>query len=315
MFKKQNISNGIVLSFLLLVSVFSLLAPTFLTFPTWASILNFTADFGIVVLGMTLLMIAGEFDLSVGSNFALTGMIFATLSQHASHGIFALCMALLIGAGIGFINGLITLILRIPSFITTLSTMLILRGVVLLFTEGYPITIDGNNMTMELLAGTFVDNLLVSFLWWLVIGVLLNYLLNQTKLGNHIQATGNNPDTAYSVGINTHAIKLMCFTLCGMLAALAGVIQFSHINSLSPTAGEQYELYAIAAAVIGGTSLKGGQGSIFGAALGTLLISTIDSGLIQIGVSTYWFRAFVGVILILAVSINYSFGSVKYGMR
>lgn len=301
-FDKQT--SGVLIAFIFIIAIFSSFASDFLSMATWSSIFASAADSGIIVLGVTLLMIAGEFDLSVGANLALSGMTFAFMITNNMNSMLALGVTLILGSSIGLLNGFITIILKIPSFIATLSTMLLLRGLVLLFTEGYPITMDTNNSLMELFAGNLTPTLLASLLWWLAIGFYLTYLLNQTKLGNHIYATGSNVDHAYSMGINTKMIRLFCFTLCGLLASLAGIIQFSHISTLAPTAGDQYELYAIAAAVIGGAALTGGKGSMIGAIVGTLLISTIDTGLVQIGVSTYWYRAFVGLILIFAVAIN-----------
>lgn len=302
----HNMFTGVLIPFIGLVSLFALFSPDFLSATTWASILGSAADLGIVVLGVTLLLIAGEFDLSVGANFALSGILFGSLSLSGVNGCFALFISLLTGTFIGLINAALTVFIKIPSFIVTLGTMLIVRSFILLYTQGLPISIEDNNLIMTILAGELNHNLLASFLWWFIIGLYLTYVLQWTKLGNHIYATGYNTDVAYLSGINTIKIKFYCFALCGLLTALAGATQFSHLNSLSPLAGDQYELYAIAATVIGGTSLKGGKGSLLSAALGTLLISTVDTGLVQIGVSTYWYRCFVGIILILAVTINLS---------
>lgn len=303
---------GVLVALVIIDTLFFSLSSDFMSLSTWASILSSAADLGIVVLGVTFLMMAGEFDLSVGANFALSGISFAFLITHQVNSVLALGCALLIGASIGFINGIITLTLKIPSFIITLSTMLICRGFVLLVTDGFPISIEDNNAVMNILAGSIDQGLLTSFIWWFIIGLYLSYTLNRTKIGNHIQATGLNKYISHSQGINTRSIKLMGFILCGVLSALAGVVQFSHLNTLSPTAGEQYELYAIAAAVIGGASLNGGSGSIIGAILGTILMNSVDAGLVQAGVSTYWYRTFVGVILISAVAINFHLQNVMF---
>ncbi|CCD04347.1 TPA: ABC transporter permease [Legionella pneumophila] len=295
---------GVLVPFIGLVSLFTIFSSDFLTLTTWASILASASDIGIVVLGVTLLLIGGEFDLSVGANFALSGLLFGSLSLLGINSILALIIALTIGACIGLVNAACTVFFKIPSFIVTLGSMLILRSLILLYTQGLPISIEDTNGVMQVLAGELSQNLLSSFIWWIVIGFYLIYLLNWTKLGNHIIATGNNCDSAYLSGINTMRVKFFCFVCCGIIAAFAGVTQFSHLNSLSPVAGEQYELYAIAATVIGGTSLKGGQGSIISTLLATLLLSTVDTGIVQIGVSTYWYRSFIGLILIFAMTIN-----------
>lgn len=136
-----------------------------------------------------------------------------------------------------------------------------------------------------------------------------------TKTGNHLQATGFDTRIAKTMGIHTTKIKLLAFVIGGALAALAGVMQVSHLNSLSPTAGEQYELYAIAAAVIGGNSLKGGTGNIIGAMLGILLINVIDTGLIQAGVSIYWYRMFLAILLIATATLNLKSQAITFKLK
>jgi simple sugar transport system permease protein len=141
-------------------------------------------------------------------------------------------------------------------------------------------------------------------LWWIGLAIVLSWVLRNTRFGNHVFATGGDADAARSMGVNTTRIKLLTFTLCGFLAGLAGVILFSVLPDLSPTSGESYELYAIAAAVIGGTALSGGSGTILGTLLGTLLMGVVQTGLVHAKVENYWFRTFVGIMLVLAVILN-----------
>lgn len=295
--------------------IFLILQHDFLSLPTWATIFNSSADIGIVVIGVTFLMIAGEFDLSVGSNLALSGMIFASLSSAQYSSVLSLTLALMTGSLIGLLNGILTLALNIPSFIVTLSMMLACRGLVLLLTNGFPIFIEQPNIVMTWLGGDLSHGVLMSFLWFIVIGIYLNFVVKMTKTGNHLQATGFDTRIAQSIGIHTSKIKLLAFVIGGALAALAGVMQVSHLNSLSPTAGEQYELYAIAAAVIGGNSLKGGTGNIIGAMLGILLINVIDTGLIQAGVSIYWYRMFLAILLITTATLNLKSQSITFKFK
>lgn len=290
--------------FALTCLLFLILQHDFLSLTTWATIFTSSADIGVVVIGVTYLMIAGEFDLSVGSNLALSGMIFAYTSSIQSPSLLSLVLALGTGSLIGLINGLLTLTLNIPSFIVTLSMMLACRGLVLLLSNGFPIFIEQPNTVMSLLGADVSHGILMSFVWFIMIGFYLHFVIKMTKSGNHLQATGLNTRIAKTMGIHTSKVKLLAFVICGALAALAGVMQVGHLNSLSPTAGEQYELYAIAAAVIGGNSLKGGTGSILGAMLGILLINVIDTGLIQAGVSIYWYRMFLAVLLIATATLN-----------
>lgn len=293
-----------IILFLLTCTLFLILQHDFFSLSTWATIFTSSADIGVIVIGVTFLMIAGEFDLSVGSNLALSGMIFASLSTAQSSSLLSLALALMTGSFIGFINGFLTLALNIPSFIVTLSMMLACRGLVLLLTNGFPIFIEQPNTVMTWFGADLGHGMLMSIAWFIAIGFYLNFIVNKTKTGNHLQATGLDTRVAKTMGINTTKIKMIAFVTCGALAALAGVMQISHLNSLSPTAGEQYELYAIAAAVIGGNSLKGGTGSILGAMLGIVLINVIDTGLIQAGVSIYWYRMFLAILLIATATLN-----------
>lgn len=297
---------GVTLALLALVLVFSSMNAEFMTLRTWGTIFTFTAVMGIIALGATLLMVAGEFDLSVGSVCALSGMLFAMgVVNHGYNSYTVLIAVVAIGATLGFLNGFVTLWTGIPSFITTLGTMLIWRGVVLGVTGGFSISLVDPRSGSLLWFGADMGNGLYSgVIWWLAIAALLHFLFQYTKVGNHILATGGNARAARAQGVNTSKIKLLCFSLSGALAALAGVVLFSQLQDLSPTAGESYELYAIASAVIGGTLLTGGRGTIIGTLLGTLLIGTVQAGLVHAGIDSYWFRGFVGFFLVISVVLN-----------
>lgn len=296
---------GVFLALVALIVVFALISEHFLSLGTFGSILTVSTEIGIIALGATILMMAGEFDLSVGSNFAFCGMVFALLtSTYQFSSIGAFIAALFLGASIGLMNGLITVKTRIPSFIATLGTMLVFRGVVLLVTDGFPISALEPNTVMNWFGSDLTHGFKSSLFVWAALALVFIYLINAHPFGNLIMATGGNPEASYAMGIKVKRVKLISFVITGTLAALAGVIQYSHLLTLSPTAGEQYELRAIAIAVIGGTLLSGGVGTIVGTVLGTLIMGVLASGLVQAGVSTYWFRALVGVILVLAVIGN-----------
>ena len=296
---------GVFIALILLITIFSLISPYFLTGLTWGGIITSATEIGIIALGATILMSAGEFDLSVGSNFAFSGMVFALATVNYEWSpIIGLALALGVGASIGFLNALITIGLGIPSFIATLGSMLLWRGVVLVISDGFPISVIvqdglGKFLTYELVLG-FKSSAFI----WLLIASMCAYMLKHHPWGNSILATGGNKNASFAMGVPTKKVKYFSFVFIGLLAGLAGVIQFEHLGSLSPTAGEQYELNAIAIAVIGGTLLTGGVGSIWGCLWGTLVMGVLASGLVQSGVSTYWFRSFVGLILVLAVVFN-----------
>jgi simple sugar transport system permease protein len=297
---------GVSFALLLLIAFFGLSTDDFLSLRTFGSIATFASVLGVIALGSTLLMIAGEYDLSVGSTAALSGMIFSMgLVQWKMNSFLLLALVLVLGAGIGLLNGFITLSTRIPSFITTLGTMLIWRGAVLSITGGVPISLmEEPHGVLLLFGGRLGNGFQTAVIAWVFLAAFFSWLLKCTPFGNHILATGGNSAVTRAMGVNTDRIKLSCFALCGTLSALAGVILFSEMKDLSPTAGESYELYAIACAVIGGTALTGGRGTVMGTALGTVLIGVIQAGLVHLGADSFWFRTFVGLLLILAVILN-----------
>jgi simple sugar transport system permease protein len=272
-------------------------------FFNWANLENvatLSAEVGMVALGATMLIIAGEFDLSVGSVFAFAGMIFSLLTTKGGlSGGASLLVVLALAAVIGMINGVITLKAKVPSFITTLGSLMIIRGIVLAVSGGWPVAwTEDPSLLMRALSGNY------SIVWWLFFALLTHVILLWTPFGNWLYAVGGNAGAARAVGVRVDRVKLMAFILSSLFASLAGVMQFSRLSSFSPTYGEGLELEAITATVIGGTLLTGGRGAILGTVLGTLLISMVSSGLIAAGVQVYWYRIFVGIILILAVVLN-----------
>ena len=297
--------SGVLFALGILIITFSILSEHFLSVGTMSAIATVCTEMGIIAVGATILMIAGEFDLSVGSNFALSGMVFAILTVNYEVGSFvALLVSLAVGSLIGLLNALVTIKSKIPSFITTLGSMLILRGVVLIVTDGFPIAALEETGVTSFLSYEVFGGFRLSLFVWLSIALVFFYILSMHPFGNKIMATGGNEEAAFSMGIKVAQTKIASFVVTGALAALAGVIQYSHLMSLSPTAGEQYELRAIAIAVIGGTSLSGGYGTIFGTVIATVIMGVLASGLVQAGVSTYWFRTLIGLILVMAVIMN-----------
>jgi len=264
----------------------------------------------IVTIAMALLLISGEFDLSVGSIYALASAIVAILyTNHGVNPVIAVIIALTL-AGVlgGFINGIVVTKLRISSLIATLATMWIYRGATLLITEeGREIPYYPGKMfpTFEkFFCGKILGGLPVQFLWLIVIAILLWILLEHTKFGNWIFATGSNKESARMMGINTDRVKIICFILVGFLAAFAGIIQTTRIHIAAPWTAQTMNLEAIAGAVVGGTLLTGGVGSILGAVLGAFSLRVLSLGLVMMGLSPYVYMVATGVLLILAVAFN-----------
>ncbi|MCY0900390.1 MAG: ABC transporter permease [Firmicutes bacterium] len=297
--------SSIVLAAAILVLLFSLTSGgQFLQGSTWPTILSSTAELGIVTIGVALLMIGGDFDLSVGANFSFSALIMATLMEHGESGLVGMLVALGIGLFIGFLNGIITVFLAIPSFVATLGTWLIWEGVTLVVTGGSTITVFQRSVVLNLLGGVLVGGIRWEVLWWVVIGIVVSIVLYRTPFGNAVFAVGGRAQSAREAGVPVRRIRVISFTVCGLLAAVAGVVQFGHLQSMASSYGEYYQLYAIAAAVVGGTVLTGGRGSIVGTMLGSLILSMLDAGLILSGVSTFWYQAVIGAIVIVAVAMH-----------
>jgi simple sugar transport system permease protein len=298
---------GVLVAALLIGAVFSLLSPEFLTLASAGSILASAVQFGIVGLGVTVLMIAGEFDLSVASVYSLCPLVAASLWVNHGVNVFAAFgAALLLAVGIGTLNGLATLLLGIPSFIITLATALFWAGVSLNLTGGYPISYFGNSPVMSWLGSAEIGStkVSVSILWLLAIGIVLASVLRLTATGNWIFASGGDARAARAMGVPVGVVKLSCFVLSSLLAALTGIVQFGSFGSATPTQGSDLALTALVVAVVGGGSLMGGRGSILGALLAAIVLGMSYTGLVLSGVSTTWFQSFVGFLLLFAVIIN-----------
>jgi len=302
------------ISFLMMFLFFSFTARNFLTPVALSNILSFGSVIGIVVVGVAILMIAGEFDLSVGANFAVASYVFALMMNAGVPSLPAMLFALLISVLLGIVNGLIVIGSGIPSFIATLGTMLAYRGIARAigggdfakYTGPRPALFDILNGPVEPLNQLYnpVGNFRVSILWFVLIVVVMSFVLMRTRFGNWIFATGGNPGAALAQGVPVKRVKLMAFALTGLFTGLASVMQFAYRTSVDPLRGEGWELIAVTACVIGGVQLTGGVGTIVGASVGVLLLQMLDQGLGMMGVSVQIFRAVAGLILMLSVVFN-----------
>jgi len=271
------------------------------------TILKIGSELGIVTVGVAMLMICGEFDLSVGSMLGFSALVMSSLYSKSGLSLpLALFITLCVGAFMGAVNGLVTVKFGIPSFITTLGTMMWWRGMVYVFSAGFP-TIFRPEETSPLFKSIFVGNVEgvpCQFVWFTIFTIILAVMLNYHKFGNHVFATGGNKEAARAMGINTDLTKVICFVVVGVLCAFAGVVQSTRARGAYALQGSGIEMETIASTVIGGTSLFGGVGTILGAFLGVLVLEVISSGLITSGVSGYWFRCVIGVTVIGIVIAN-----------
>ena len=260
-------------------------------------------ELAIMALGFALLMIAGEFDLSIGSMFGLTPMILCSLSLAGWPFWPAFAAALLCCVIVGVINGVVTIRFGIPSFITTLGMLFMLRSLaVVLYSRGSAPTLPEDAPTWAFSAP--VGLIRVSVIWLVVLAVLIYVLLERTNFGNWIRATGGSLESAKAMGIPTSLVKTICFVICSLFAGFAGVIQVVRIASPLPSLGDSMELQAIAAAVIGGVALTGGVGSVLGAIVGMAIIRVIDAGMIMSRIDASWFKFAIGLLTVVAVIAN-----------
>lgn len=296
---------GVLIAVILLAIIFFIANRDFLLPGNLLIMIRMSSELGIVAAGVTLLMIAQEFDLSVGSMFALSPMISAILYTRFEVPIIAATLVgLTFALALGFVNGIITTKTGIPSFITTLGTMMIYRALVLVMAQGFPVKITSQAALSAVIGGMIGDTFPVAVVWFLVFTVVGCYILYFTGFGNRIIATGGNKSAAIAAGINTTKVKVILFMLVAFLAAFAGHVECFRLGSVAPLNGRGLELAAIAACVIGGTSLFGGIGTVVGTALGALITGMIKNGIVLLGVSVYWQDGFLGFIVIIAVIVN-----------
>lgn len=290
----------------ILFIIFTALSPQlFPTKLTYISIMAVAAELGILSIGVTLLMIGGHFDLSVGAVLGLTSYVAVVLMRDFGLSpIVATPVAIAAGALLGMINGLIVVRFRIHSFVVTLGTMLIWRGVVIALTGGFPMTVDIPPLFKSLMAGPLIGGFRMSMVWFLVLGLAGTILLTRTKFGNWIQACGQNPQAARNLGVPVDRVTVILFMIASAGAAMSGIIQVARFASVDALRGEQMELQAVAVTVIGGTLLSGGYGSVVGTVLGAITFGMIQVGLVLAGAPGHFFRTLTGLIVVLAVILN-----------
>jgi len=303
-------SVGAVLATCVTLLVFSIWADFFLTFDSATSYLTISSELGIIAIGIAMLMIVGEFDLSVGSVLAFSAAFVPLLMTHGVPAEVAILVGFVAAGAIGATHGIIVTTTEIPSLIVTLASLMVLRGVVLMMTGGFPVPVDQSEPIFKVFASQWHE-IPVSVLWFGALTVILSFVLLRTPLGSWIFATGGGLLAARKSGIPTTWVKIGLFMLTSLLAATAGMIQMTRFASVDPLLGQGIELTVIAAAVIGGCSLKGGHGSVVGAAFGVITFGMIQVGLQLASVPGYFFQASVGFILLAAMTIQIYSGRIS----
>ncbi len=294
---------GAVLATICVFAFFAAFADKFLSAQVMSNVFLLSAELGIVAIGIAMLMVAGEFDLSIGSVFGLGAAITILTLNAGFSGPTALGIALLAATLIGALNGLLVTKLRIPSLIITLGGLMFYRAIVLALTGGFPLRLTESQPFLSIF-NFWVGPIPGPFFWLVGLVVLFSFLLNNTKLGNWVFATGGARDAAREMGVPVARVKIMMFVAASTLAALAGVVQMARFSSVDALRGDGLELEAILAVVVGGTWLNGGYGSVVGAVLGVVMLAMIKQGLILMGIPAYWYRAGIGAVLVVAAVLN-----------
>ncbi len=293
---------GIVLVLLFICAVLSFLSPVFLTAPNLINVIRQISINGILAIGMTFIIITGGIDLSVGSQVALTGAVAAGLLSSGSSIVLAIVVGLAAGALIGFVNGMIITRGGVPPFIVTLGMLTAARGFTLIYTGGRPIYNLGS--AFRFFGAGYVGSVPVPVIILGIILVVSHFMAKHTVFGREVYAVGGNPEAAVYSGVNKNKRLVQVYTLMGFLSAITGIVLTSRLGSADPTAGTGFELDAIAAVVIGGTSMFGGEGAVTGTMIGALIIGVINNGLNLLNVSSYYQQVIKGVIVVGAVLMD-----------
>lgn len=294
---------GILIALLLICIILSIATPNFLTVQNLLIVLRQVSINGILAIGVTFVIITGGIDLSLGSVIALTGVVAASFAHPNTYPLVVpLILAILSGVAIGAINGLTITIGKVAPFIVTLGMMTIARGLALVFSDGRPVT--NLSPSFNFIGGGDIVYVPVPILLFILVIIISFVILKYTRIGRYIYAVGGNENAAKASGIIVNRVKLFAYIMCSGLAALAGIVLASRITTGQPNAGIAYELDAIAAVVIGGTSLLGGKGSIAGTVIGVLIIGVINNGLDHLNVSSYYQQIIKGVIIICAALLD-----------
>jgi ribose transport system permease protein len=273
------------------------------------NITNITRNFsfvGIVAMGMTLVILTGGIDLSVGSVWGMTAVVVAFLLTHGWPVPMAILVSLLAAGGIGLMNGLCITRLKMSPFVPTLATLSIARSFALIVTHGRPISIFGEEYQSFLwLGGGDILGVPNPFIIFCLIAVFFWILLSRTVWGRYVYAVGGNEKTARLTGLRVDRLKIIVYILSALVAGVAGIVQYSYLSSVTADLGTGQELAVIAATVIGGANLAGGEGTVLGTVIGAIILEVLRNGLLLFGIDPYWQGVFVGAVIILAVSIDY----------
>ena len=295
---------GPLLGLFLLVIILSIVSSDFLTVSNIFNVLRQVSINALIAFGMTFVILTGGIDLSVGSTLALSSALSAGLMASGGDPFLAIVVGILAGLVMGAFNGILVAKGNVAPFIATLATMTVFRGLTLVYTEGKPIT--GLPDSFGLVGKSFFLQIPMPVIWMLLSFVALYFILKHTTFGRHVYALGSNEEATRLSGISTTKVKIWVYSISGLFASLAGIILTSRLNSAQPTAGTSYELDAIAAVVLGGTSLSGGKGWLVGTLIGAMIIGVLNNGLNLLNVSSFYQLVAKGAVILIAVLLDRS---------
>lgn len=299
--KQHGREASLVVALIVMMLVFGSINPSYLSLGNLVDILDQATIYGLMALGMTLIIISGGIDLSVGSAFALMGVVIASLAVAGVHPLLVVAAAMVVGLLLGAVNGALVSVIRLQPFIATLGTMSAFRGVAYILSGGLPIlAVPSAYRTM--VDGRVFGSVRVSVFIFIAAAIVFWIVLNKTAFGNSIFAIGGNEEAARLSGLKTVSIKIWIYAVGMLGTSLAVIIQIGKLGTGEASAAQGYELDAIAAVAIGGTSMAGGRGSIVGTVLGAILLSGLKVGLIVSGVDTFYQYVATGLVIIIAAS-------------
>lgn len=295
---------GPLLALFVLILTVSVINPSFLSVNNLLNLLRQVSANGFIAFGMTFVILTGGIDLSVGSTLALSSAFTAGMISNGMNPVLSVLTGLMSGAMLGAINGMLISKGKMAPFIATLATMTIYRGSTLVFTNGNPITGLGDSFFFSFIGRGYLFGVPFPVILMFLIFIILAILLHRTAFGRKTYAIGGNEEAAYIAGVKIDKIKILIYAISGLMASISGMIITSRLNSAQPTAGQAYEMDAIAAVVLGGTSLSGGRGRIFGTLVGALIIGTLNNGLNLLGVSSFYQQIVKGIVIVVAVLLD-----------
>ena len=311
---------------IVIIAVFSFLSPYYFSLSNFLTMASHVAIFGILAIGMLLVILNGGIDLSVGSTLGLAGCIAGFLMQGVTLSSFGVILyppvwavvviTCAVGAIVGAVNGVLIAYLKVPAFVASLGVLYVARGIALLMTNGLTYNNLGGrpelgNTGFDWLGFNRLGGIPIGVIVLAALAIICGLVLSKTAFGRWLYASGGNERAADLSGVPVKRVKILVYVFSGVCAAIAGLVLSSQLTSAGPTAGTTYELTAIAAVVIGGAALTGGRGTVRGTMLGAFVIGFLSDGLVIVGVSSYWQTVFTGAVIVLAVLMN----SIQYGRR